>query len=169
MILLMKECFFLGQVIYLEVQRFLRVERMRSLAYQLFSWKEMEALRFLEPMIRFWSQEKQHILSELLYRSAFEIYFFGMMEAKKAQDWRRSLSSENSWDSVYLRFFQEKCHSIIQGVINDFTFFRWLEEWRVEALFILLQGLACSWFVKGVQGAAKIKINRCFDEPPPSS
>lgn len=144
----------MGQLINLEHIRLIQQEKLRTEALKRFPWQEMERMcrDYLEPMVRFWSEQKQYMVLELVYRLVFEVYVYGIREAKKAKAQRRYLIDQHTWDDVYHHFYQEECQKIVQETTHDFALFQWLDEWRCESVFILLENLARIWFIRGVQG-----------------
>ncbi|MBA4495924.1 hypothetical protein ACFO25_16415 [Paenactinomyces guangxiensis] len=147
----------MGQIIDLEQIRTVRRDRIRNEALKRFPWREMERISrdVLEPMVRFWSEKKRHILLELVYRSVYEAFVYGMLEAKNARGHLRDLSDSHTWDDIYRLFYQENCQQLMQQMVNQFAIFQWLDEWRCESVCLLLEYLIRVWFIEGLQFSDK--------------
>lgn len=143
----------MAKVISLEQVRDQHKERVRRRALSHFPWPEMDKIThdLVEPMTRFWSEQKKYILLDLIYRLGFEAYVYGILEAKRVQTDRRYLAPDHQLEDVYRLFYQEECQQLIDQVADDFAIWNWLDEWRCESLYILLEHLVQVLFVMGAR------------------
>ncbi|TCS94142.1 hypothetical protein [Hazenella coriacea] len=143
----------MAKVISLEQVRDQHMERVRRQALSHFPWSEMENITtdFVDPMTRFWSEQKKSILLDLIYRLGFEAYVYGILEAKRVRIDQRYLIPNHQLEDVYRLFYQEECQQLIHEVADDFSIWQWLDEWRCESLFILLEHLVQVLFVLGAR------------------
>lgn len=143
----------MGNLVDLEVVRLLHYERIREEALRRFPWQEVEMISegVLEPMTRFWSDSKQQMITELLYRLVYECYLFGMLENRRAHFYKKELGKSHAWEDVYVHFYQKECNQLVYRVAGDFAMNDWLDEWRCETIFVLLEDVARTWFLEGAQ------------------
>ncbi|MBA4603208.1 hypothetical protein [Thermoactinomyces mirandus] len=50
---------------------------------------------------------------------------------------------------IMIRNREKICQQLIDQLVQEFSVFRWLDEWNVESVIILLQELSRTWFQKG--------------------
>jgi hypothetical protein len=149
-----------GEIVDFEQKYNERREKIRVEALRNFPWNEVEHFRVeaVEPIIQPLSEQKRTILLELVYRLIFEAYAYGMSEAKKAHAFKRGLSQEVDWDTVYLHVYKKAGEQLIQKTIHDFAVFYWMEEWNSQSVYFLFEDILQCWFIEGVQVGLKSNI-----------
>ncbi len=70
------------------------------------------------------------------------------IEATSCPYFRLVLSQADPLD-IMIRNREKICQQLIDQMIREFSIFRWLDEWNVESVLILLQELSRTWFQKG--------------------
>lgn len=70
------------------------------------------------------------------------------IESTSCPNFHLVLSTADPVD-IMIRNREKVCQQLIDQMIKDFSIFRWLDEWNVESVLILLQELSRTWFQKG--------------------
>lgn len=133
---------------------------------------------FVDPFTHYWSESRKIMLLELVYRMVFESYVAGMIERKKAGKQKLALSNplENSSSQknskpkpkivslstsldliitqndpvdLFILNREKICRQLTDQLVKEFSIFRWIDEWSVESVLILLEELSRIWFQKG--------------------
>ncbi|SEN61618.1 hypothetical protein [Lihuaxuella thermophila] len=143
----------MGQIIDLELMRIVHQEKIRTKALNRFPWADMmkTTRELVEPMTHFWSEQKRTILLELVYRTAYEAFVWGILEAKRAREHLRASNEEQTLEDLYRRLYQGDGERLVYQLIQEFSLFGWLDEWSCESVLILLEDLVRRWFVRGAR------------------
>mgnify|MGYP007126050160 CR=1 FL=1 len=134
---------------------------------------------FVDPFTHYWPESSKIMLLELVYRMVFEAYAAGMIERKKAgrqkvtfsqpfdaasrtshcnQPEEKTISlseslclivTQNDPVDVFITNREKICSQLTDQLVKEFSIFRWMDEWNVQSVMILLEELSRIWFQKG--------------------
>lgn len=148
-----------SKVVWLEVWRLNRVEKMRQEAFYGFPWGKLSRLidSVLEPAVSSLDTLQRLAIDEAVYRLAFEAYVSGMEASRRGEtECPPSLpaSERRRWCD---RIFGYGGSRLIGQIAEEMDVFRQLDEWTIQSVMYFFEEVTSRWFIQGVDYGIRLR------------
>ncbi|SDW91753.1 hypothetical protein SAMN05444487_107194 [Marininema mesophilum] len=152
----------MGKVVWLEVWRCNRIEKLREEALHGFPWGKLSRFleEVLEPCLSFLSPRKRFTLDEAVYRLAFEAYVCGIEGCRRGEvecPPERSEVERRRWCN---EVFGQEGDELVSRIARDMDLFYHLDEWTSQSVLVFFDEVALRWFLHGIDYGIHLRKRR---------